>query len=261
VPRMGVIGGGPLGLATAMLAADRGWDAVVFERDPGPVPASPEAAWATWERSSVPQFRMAHTLLARGASILREHLPKVLEEILGAGGHPWTLYDFVPPEALPRDDLERFTSVAARRPVYEYAFASVASRHRGVEVRRGVRVDSLVPADARNGAVDVVGLVAEGVEERFDMIIDAGGRRSRVPELIDAVGGGTPTVTSEDSRFTYYGRHFRGEMPQPGRSRSTQRHRTESCGQSGKSRCSRKCWRRFRASPHGPEANRSRRSR
>lgn len=215
MPRMGVVGGGPLGLATAMLAADRGWDTVVFERDPAPVPDSPQEAWSSWERNSVPQFRMAHTLLARGASILREHLPEVLEEMFDAGGTPFTIYDFMPPGVLPRDDLERFTSVAARRPVYEYAFGAVTARHPGVEVRRGVRVDSLVPAQSSDRAVHVGGLVADGVEERFDMIIDAGGRRSRVPELIADIGGGTPAVTSEDSRFTYYGRHFRGEMPQP----------------------------------------------
>lgn len=44
-----VLGGGVVGLSTAMLLARPGHDLTVFERDGGSVPTSAEAAWQAWE--------------------------------------------------------------------------------------------------------------------------------------------------------------------------------------------------------------------
>ena len=57
-----VLGGGIVGLSTAMMLARRGHDVTVFERDSKPLPASPEDAWQRWERRGVAQFRQPHYL-------------------------------------------------------------------------------------------------------------------------------------------------------------------------------------------------------
>ena len=44
-----VLGGGVIGLSTAMMLARRGHDVTVFERDSKPLPASPEDAWQVKE--------------------------------------------------------------------------------------------------------------------------------------------------------------------------------------------------------------------
>jgi 2-polyprenyl-6-methoxyphenol hydroxylase-like FAD-dependent oxidoreductase len=50
-----------------------------------------------------------------------------------------------------------------------------------------------------------------------DVVVDAGGRRSSLPDWIEAAGGRRPTEFREESGFVYFGRHFRtrdGEMPE-----------------------------------------------
>jgi glycine/D-amino acid oxidase-like deaminating enzyme len=73
-----VLGGGIVGLSTAMMLARRGHDVTVFERDSNPLPASPEDAWQGWERS-VAQFRQPHYLHPPAIELLDSHLPDIKE--------------------------------------------------------------------------------------------------------------------------------------------------------------------------------------
>ena len=75
----------------------------------------------------------------------------------------------------------------------------------------------LTDGDAGNGVPHVVGVRTDSGEElRADLVVDAAGRRSSLPALLDAIGASKPAEEIEDSGFMYFGRHFRsadGEMP------------------------------------------------
>jgi NADPH-dependent 2,4-dienoyl-CoA reductase/sulfur reductase-like enzyme len=58
--RILVLGGGIIGLSTAMMLARQGHSVTILEHDTEPRPGSPEEAWRAWERQGVAQFRLPH---------------------------------------------------------------------------------------------------------------------------------------------------------------------------------------------------------
>src|SRR5262245_43455059 len=76
-----VIGGGIAGLAAARVLARHFARVVVLERDRRAEVASPEEAFAAWERPGVPQFRHSHAFLARLRLLLLAHFPDVLDRL------------------------------------------------------------------------------------------------------------------------------------------------------------------------------------
>jgi 2-polyprenyl-6-methoxyphenol hydroxylase-like FAD-dependent oxidoreductase len=157
--RILVLGGGIIGLSTAMMLARRGHDVTVFERDSKPLPASPEDAWQGWERRSVAQFRQPHYLQAPAIELLDSHLPDVKEALIHAGCITFDPLATMPPtitDRARREGDERFTTITGRRPTVEYAVASVAEKL--LPIRRGVGVASLLtgPSTA-NGIPHVTG--------------------------------------------------------------------------------------------------------
>jgi 2-polyprenyl-6-methoxyphenol hydroxylase-like FAD-dependent oxidoreductase len=210
-----VCGGSVVGLSAAMLLARDGHDVTVLEGDPAAVPDSWDAAWATWTRHGVPQFRQPHNLFPRYRDVVETELPEVFDALVANGG---TWVDFVaglPPwitDRAPRTDDERLRFVTARRPVVEHAHASVAAEEPRVDVRRGVKVRGLVTHPQRDRP-HVVGVQTDDGVVRADLVVDAMGRRSPAAEWLAAAGARPPTVESEDSGFTYYTRYFTGVPP------------------------------------------------
>jgi 2-polyprenyl-6-methoxyphenol hydroxylase-like FAD-dependent oxidoreductase len=178
----------------------------VLERDPAPVPDSLEDAWERWERSGVSQFRQAHYLQPLGRVVLDEELPDVRDALLAAGAGRFDALQMMPPwiaDRSPRPGDERFLTITARRPALEHTFARVAEE--ALDVRRGVAVAALL------GGPRVTGIRTEtGEELPADLVVDAMGRRSRVPQWF---AGDGIYEESEDSGFLYYTRFFRGAMP------------------------------------------------
>jgi len=109
----------------------------------------------------------------------------------------------------PGDDA--FASLTARRPVFEAVMAAAAVATPGVTVRRGVAVGGLVAgAQAVRRVPHVTGVrTAAGEDIPADLVVDATGRRSPLPDWLESAGARRPVEELEDSGFVYYGRHFR----------------------------------------------------
>ena len=80
-----------------------------------------------------------------------------------------------------------------------------------IPVRRGVSVVGLLTGpSAAKGIPHVTGVrTMDGEEVPADLIVDATGRRSRLPNWLEAIGARRPIEEAEDSGFIYYTRFFR----------------------------------------------------
>jgi 2-polyprenyl-6-methoxyphenol hydroxylase-like FAD-dependent oxidoreductase len=218
--RIIVIGAGVGGLVTGMLLARDGNDVTLLERDPAPLPDTPDDAWERWERRGVNQFRMIHMFLPRFRQHLEAELPDAVDEFAQLGAIRFNPFEVIPAEFTGgyRPDDAQFTALTARRPVAETALGRAAAKTPGLEVRRGVAVKALVTDDVTtNGVRHMTGVRTDaGDELHADLVIDAAGRRSALPALLADAGARTPREELEDCGFVYYGRHLRspsGELP------------------------------------------------
>jgi 2-polyprenyl-6-methoxyphenol hydroxylase-like FAD-dependent oxidoreductase len=219
MPKIIVLGAGVCGLAAGMLLAGDGHEVTVVERDGAAAPGTAQEAWDSWSRGGVGQFRQAHFLLPAGRVILEQELPQVAAALAAAGAARVDLLSVLPPtitDRAPRPGDDRFTTLTARRPVLEQAFARCAQATPGLEVRRGVAVAGLTTSrEDRQPHVTGVRL-ASGERLGADLVVDAMGRRSPLPRWL-AQGGARPVPEqAEESGYTYYSRFFRspgGRVP------------------------------------------------
>jgi 2-polyprenyl-6-methoxyphenol hydroxylase-like FAD-dependent oxidoreductase len=218
--RIVMVGSGVVGLGTAMMLAADGHEVTCLERDPEPPPADFEAAWDSWDRKGVNQFRLLHSFLARYRQIVAAELPELLVRIESDGalctnpvlGAP----DFITGGPQPGD--ERFSMVTGRRAMMERAVAEHAGTVAGLTVERGTAVAGLLTGPGPTpGVVHVTGVrTGDGRELSADLVIDASGRRSPLPRWLEAAGAPAVPEEADDSGFVYYGRHFRaadGSLP------------------------------------------------
>jgi 2-polyprenyl-6-methoxyphenol hydroxylase-like FAD-dependent oxidoreductase len=207
MPRVIVVGGGPIALPTSLLIAKQRPNATARQRDPEPPPKTPEEATGGWARPGVMQFRLVNFLMPRGRQLLDEHLTEVTALLAASGTPRYNGLATMPPsvtDRAPRPGDERFATLATRRQLLEYAMATVAEP--AVDVRRGVHVTGLLS----DGRWRVTGVQLRGPELPADLVIDASGRRSPLPGWLAAIGADDPAEESEDLGFVYYGRFGQG---------------------------------------------------
>ena len=221
VAKIVVLGAGVCGLASGMMLARDGHEITVLERDDGPVPESAEQAWEHWSRAGVTQFRQAHYLQPRGYAVLESALPDVAFALAAAGAVQFNSLCLMPPtvtDRAPRPGDERFITTTARRPALEQVLARAAQAEPRLETHRGVSAEGLITRPY-NGAPHVTGVrIDSGGELTADLVIDAMGRRSRLPQWLSEAGGQPVQEEVEEAGFIYYTRFFRspnGATPPP----------------------------------------------
>jgi 2-polyprenyl-6-methoxyphenol hydroxylase-like FAD-dependent oxidoreductase len=207
-----IVGGGIAGLAAARLLARHYARVVVLERDRRSEVASPEDAFASWQRPGVPQFRHSHAFLARLRVVLLAHLPDVLDRLRACGVREFGLDEVTPPGIVlaPRADDEDVVLLACRRATFEWALRGSVAGRPGIELREDVAVAGLV-AERRDGERPrVTGVrLADGSTLPAAIVVDASGRRSRAPEWLAALGAAAPWERDADTGIFYYTRFYR----------------------------------------------------
>ena len=184
-----VIGGSVGGLLAGLVLADVFDHVLLVER--GELPDTPEP------RAGVPQGLHAHGLLAGGLEALELLLPGLRRE-LEDGGCPsgdnlrdaaWIFSG----RRLALGD-SGVLGMTVARPVLEHAIRRRVTRRPNVHIRAGARVTGLVYDAGR-----ILGLRAAlgaGVEETIlaDLVVDASGRNSELPEWLTALGLDGPRI-------------------------------------------------------------------
>jgi len=213
-----VIGAGVAGMGVALTLGRRGHDVTLLERDEGltaggPVPAE--------RRRGTPQARHSHAFLARLHNLLRDDEPDVLAALLEAGATELRFLDNPPPTLTDRDPRpgdEDLIALACRRTTYEDVFRRAVLAEPTIRFLDGHAVTGLL-GDAADTSTRPQPRVVTGVatrttagatgEIRADAVIDAGGRRSRLPEWLDALGTPLPPDHTQDCGIVYLTRFYR----------------------------------------------------
>ncbi len=205
-----VLGASMGGLLAARVLADAYQRVTVVERD-----LLPETAE---HRRGVPQGRHAHLLVPRGAQILDELFPGLLDDLV-TGGAP-VIRDFAELRFSSGGHLlcltgrpAEFTLCQASRPYLE---GHVRARVRALptlEIADRCDVVGLVTTAARDRVtgVRILRRAAAGAEEVLDadLVLDATGRSGRSPAWLAAIGYDPPPEEQLPVHLKYATRHLR----------------------------------------------------
>lgn len=213
-----VLGASMGGLLAARVLADFFGTVTVVERDV--LPDGPAI------RRGVPQGRHVHILLARGAQILDELFPGLLNELVADGVPVWDdgelsklHLSFGGHEMLRSGEIAFEPKALAvympSRPLLECRVRQRVQAIRNVTILGGHEVAELKSTADRNRVTGVRVVGRDGGAEReltADVIVDAMGRSAHTPVLLESLGYGRPAEDQIVMHTTYVSQRLR--MPQ-----------------------------------------------
>ncbi|MEU9124404.1 NAD(P)-binding protein [Streptomyces sp. NPDC048506] len=203
VRRAVVVGAGMAGLAAARVLAD-GFEVVtVIERDTLPSASAP--------RAGAPQGHHVHGLLALGAEVFEGYFPGLRSELEQAGAPVWdwgeglcaVLPNGTPPPTPMGMPIQTFS-----RPLLEQVLRQRVTALEPVTLRDGLTVTGL--RTAMPGKVTGVRVKDGDGEDEIaaDLVVDASGRSSHLPQWLAALGLPSPRTTTVDAQVGYASRTY-----------------------------------------------------
>lgn len=206
-----VLGAGMAGLLAARILSEFYDSVTVVERDP--LPDHPR------ERRGVPQGRHLHTFLSRGAQVLAELFPGVLEQMAAAGavvvndGDLSRIYARVGRCELKRSgrlaDPAVLTLCLASRPFVEFHVRQRVQALTNVAfLNKQEVIEPLAVADAVTGARIVNRANGMVTVLDADLVVDATGRAARTPAFLEGLGYDRPAETRSPSAVGYSSQRF-----------------------------------------------------
>jgi 2-polyprenyl-6-methoxyphenol hydroxylase-like FAD-dependent oxidoreductase len=205
-----VIGNSFAGLLTAHVLAGRAEKVTILDRDR--IPDAPQA------RGGVPQGRHIHVVITAGQHALEELLPGILAELQERA---------VPELGLPRDVVnmlggrwirrttEPTSILTGTRPLVEHVVRRRVLSNQRVEARDATEVVGLV--GDRHAISGVLVRHRDGTqateELEADLVVDASGRSSKMPQWLMALGVDPPREERIDAGVAYATRVYRSDEP------------------------------------------------
>ncbi|MGW5119116.1 NAD(P)/FAD-dependent oxidoreductase [Streptomyces noursei] len=208
-----VIGAGMAGLAAARVLSDSFEAVTLIERDTFPRESAP--------RAGAPQGHHVHGLLALGAEVFEGYFPGLRAELEQAGAPVWDwgegLYAVLPNGTPPPTPMGMPIQTFSR-PFLEHVLRRRVRALEPVTLRDGLTVTGLRTA----GPGKVVGVRVKGGdgedEIAADLVVDASGRSSRLPQWLATLGLPSPRTATVDAQVGYASRTYSypdGQTPPP----------------------------------------------
>lgn len=208
-----IIGGSLAGLLTARVLADYFDQVLILERDH--LPAEPVA------RKGVPQSNQWHSVMARGYHILEAFYPGFSESLQM---HNVPLADIFADTIMYSTDRVGYVprwysgilTPACSRTFLEWQLRQRTLTIPNVRVQTSCRVLGLV-LDGPGKQVTGVKVFGGGEEEpvngrcqilNADLVVDASGRHSKLPQWLTAGGYAIPPETVVDAQISYVSRYY-----------------------------------------------------
>ena len=207
-----MLGAGIAGLASAIAFHGAGHEVTLVERDPDPPPPFPGQSFLDWQRPGVPQRRLVHGFLPLARRRLRESAPDLVARLFEAGAHD---IDLLAPlgDRIPRPGDEELFALRSRRTVFEWVMRRAAGER--VTVVAGEPVSGLLGPETPGPVPRVTGVaLASGRRLVADLVVDASGRQSRLPDWLSQLGATGVDEVSSPCGLVYYTRFY--ERPEAG---------------------------------------------
>lgn len=210
-----VIGGSIAGMLTARVLTNHFARVTVIERDE--LPDSPAF------RKGAPHGRHAHGLLARGQQIMESLFPGLTEELQTMGAIPTNmgrgLNLYIGGVRVQPFESEIEVTISSR-PLLENAIYRRLRTLPGVSFLLGCDVTGLTTDEGRQKVTGITlrqrGQVSQDEQAlAADLVVDASGRGSRLPQWLEALGYQPPRETSVDSQTAYMTRMYRRSAATP----------------------------------------------